>query len=184
LLLPACAAAQTWRVPGGTPAYREGYVRGQQAGVEDARRRHDYNYRDESDYRRGDAGYSQQNGSRDRYRDDFRRGFESGYRVGYSRDGRYGYPAPARGAIAPGARRGGYAYDPAFDQGYTDGYEAGLKDARDRRAFDPISEGRYRDGDRGYERSYGSKDVYKANYRSAFRRGYEDGYQGGRRYDW
>ena len=91
-------------------------------------------------------------GSRDRYRDLFRRGFQEGYRFGY---GAYGYQsgAPGRsGAPSWSGGRGTGRYDLAYQTGLNDGYEAGLNDARDRRRFDPISEGRYRDGDRGYER--------------------------------
>ena len=65
---------------------------------------------------------------------------------------------------------------------YSDGYDAGLRDAQGRRQFDPISEGRYRSGDHGYEKSYGSRDAYKVQYRDGFRSGYEEGYGDARRY--
>ncbi len=45
---------------------------------------------------------------------------------------------------------------------------------------DPVRHGDYKDGDNGYQRSYGSKDAYKNNYRSGFRQGYEDGYRNAR----
>lgn len=84
-----------------------------------------------------------------------------------------------------GYQGGGYQYNElAFRNGFTDGYEAGLKDGRDRRRFEATSEGRYRDGDRGYNRDYyGSRDIYRLRYREAFIEGYEYGYEDGRRYD-
>ena len=44
-------------------------------------------------------------------------------------------------------------------------------------ATDPVRHGDYKDGDNGYNRSYGTKDAYKNNYRSGFRQGYEAGYR-------
>jgi hypothetical protein len=187
LALPALASAQIWTQSGPQSAYREGVERGQRAGLEDVRQRHAFEWRDESDYRRGDIGYRSQFGNRTRYRAEFRRGFEAGYRTGYRNAGGFGRGPQGRG-VPPwtngtGRAQGRWDDRPAVDYGYTDGYEAGLKDGRDRRAFDPISEGRYRDGDRGYEREYGSREAYKADYRAAFRQGYEDGFNDARRYD-
>ncbi|MEO7189806.1 MAG: hypothetical protein ABI051_01970 [Vicinamibacterales bacterium] len=180
-------------------AYNQGYDRGLNAGVEDVRRGDQYKFTDESDYKKGDVGYRSTYGNRDRYRDDFRRGFEAGYRVGYDRNGTYndrgpqgrlGVPPPwsngrgrqndGRGIIGNGRAMG--RYDLAAQNGYNDGYEAGLRDAQSRRQFDPVSEGRYRSGDRGYEKTYGTRELYKANYRESFRVGYEEGYNDGRRY--
>ena len=67
--------------------------------------------------------------------------------------------------------------DPAFARGYSDGWEKGLDDGRDRDRYDPVRHGDYKDADNGYERSYGSKDAYENNYRSGFRQGYEAGYR-------
>jgi len=173
--------------------YRQGWEQGQRAGLEDARRAEPYRYTDEADYRRTDT-VLRHGGYDSRYRTEYRRGYDEGYRAGYS--GGYGRgPAydgrlPGRGgppawSNGRGAGRGGWAtgrYDPAFQTGATDGYEAGLKDAQSRRRFDPISEGRYRSADRGYKRAYGSKDLYKAHYREGFRAGYEEGYRDAARY--
>jgi len=165
-------------------AYREGYDRGLRSGSEDARRGESFRFQDESDYRRGDAGYRSEYGNRDRYRDDFRRGFESGYRAGYGnvrRDDR----VPSRPGQAPWfeGERGTYGrFDPASTNGYNDGYREGLNDGRARHRFDPIAESRYRSGDHGYEREFGSRDRYKDVYRDAFRTGYEAGYRNGARY--
>jgi flagellar biosynthesis/type III secretory pathway protein FliH len=185
LMAPAAALAQApWNAPRSQGAYdnafNEGYTRGVRAGADDARRGDDYRFTDESDYRRGDAGYRSQYGSRDRYRDEFRRGFEQGYRNGYGDRGTIRGVPPYAGNSRPGGRY--VATDPAISNGYNDGYEAGLKDAQDRRRFDPTSEGRYRSGDHNYERRYGSKDAYKIRYRDAFRQGYEEGYQDASRY--
>jgi hypothetical protein len=181
LAAPAAALAQwNWDAPG----YREGYTRGERAGAEDARRRQSFNYDDESDYRRGDYGYRSQYGNRDRYRDTFRYGYQEGYRYGYSpwsgaRGGRGGVVPP----WSAGGARGGYRYDPAYQTGMNDGYEAGLDDGRDGRRYDPVSERRYRGADRGYEREYGPREAYKNQYREAFKVGYARGFADGRRYD-
>jgi hypothetical protein len=161
-------------------AYREGHDRGVRAGEVDGRRGDGFRFQDESDYRRGDFGYRREYGSVDRYRAEFRRGFELGYREGFTRfdrgsNGRYG---PGPWSNGPGYGR----VDLASRNGYNDGYNEGLHDGRDRNRFNPIGERRYRSGDHGYDRSYGSKDRYKAVYRDAFRDGYEAGFRDGARY--
>ena len=192
-----------------SPGFEQGYSRGVNAGDEDARRREEFGFFDENDYRRGDLGYRREYGQLDAYRTEFRRGFSVGYRVGFERrspqgwdDGRgwnTGRGDSGRGSTnGPGwnngrgsntgrgwdngrgrGRAGGPVYrrDLARDFGFADGFSAGVEDARRRRAYDPFGEGRYRSGDRGYERDYGSRDVYRLNYRDAFRRGYDDGYR-------
>jgi hypothetical protein len=67
--------------------------------------------------------------------------------------------------------------DPAFARGYAAGRERGAADARSRERYDPVASREYREGDRGYAASYGSRDAYKSNYREGFRKGYEDGYR-------
>lgn len=91
-------------------------------------------------------------------------------------DGNSGYPYPDRD-------RGRYTYGPAFSNGYEDGYDKGRDDGRDRDRFDPNRHSRYRSADHGYERRYGSKDVYRNVYRDGFRDGYQAGYREGRRND-
>ena len=179
VLIPSAALAQPgWREPG----YSEGYERGRRAGVEDIRRGNSFDFGDENDYRRGDAGYRSQYGSRERYRGVFRLAFEEGYRQGFGR--RYEASGRAGGppwSVRPG--RGSGRNDVAYQTGLNDGYEAGLDDGRDGRRFDPVSERRYRNADRGYHRSYGPREFYKNQYRDAFRIGYERGFADGRRYD-
>jgi len=67
--------------------------------------------------------------------------------------------------------------EPAYARGYSDGYRDGRADGRRRDRYDPADSRRYRDGDRGYADSYGSRDAYKDNYRAGFRQGYEAGYR-------
>ena len=174
MAVPFRAQAQ-WGPPAAAPrfangAYEAGYERGVRAGDEDSRRRQSFNFTDESDYRRADAGYRSQSGSPDRYRQEFRRGFEAGYRAGYGRNPGYA------GSYGPGLRQ-----DFAAEQGYRDGYDEGLNDGRRNHRFDPIAESRYRSGDHGYSGRYGSREAYRFRYRDAFRQGYERGYADGRR---
>jgi hypothetical protein len=204
LILPATAGADPqlgvfvqWgsraRVNAG---YNEGYARGIRAGEDDARRGNRFEMYDESDYRNADRGYRPEFGPRDIYRQEYRRGFEVGYEAGfesvrpYGRQGpggRYSIPGgPGRNYPGrpggPGYGRGAARYDLASEQGFNDGYEAGFDDGRDGRRFDPISESRYRNGDRGYRPNYGPRELYKANYRDAFRDGYQEGYAEAQRY--
>ena len=152
--------------------YEEGYRRGERAGQDDGRRGVVFNFSITNDYRRGDMGYRSQYGTRDRYRIDFRVGFEAGYRSGYGRFGRN-----TNNGWARGRDRG--RYDLAGGHGFEDGYEEGLNDGRRRHTNDPRDESWYRDGDRGYERYYGSRELYRVNYRRAFIEGYEAGYRDG-----
>jgi hypothetical protein len=193
LALPAATleARQQWGTRSRSQAYGEGYERGQRAGDEDRRRNQEYDFSDEGDYRRADAGYRREYGNEDWYRSDFRRGYQEGYRTGYDRSayGRTDGPPYGR-ANGRGNGRGpngvpGYGtygrYDLALSNGYNDGYEAGLDDGRDRRRNDPIAESRYRSGDHGYRNEYGPREAYRNRYRESFRGGYEQGYRDGAR---
>jgi hypothetical protein len=71
--------------------------------------------------------------------------------------------------------------DPASAKGYDLGHGLGLSDGREGQRYDPVRYRDYRDADRGYAPSYGSRDGYKTNFRSGFRLGYEDGYREGTR---
>jgi len=76
-----------------------------------------------------------------------------------------------------------YRNDPAFRTGVSDGYDAGYQDAQRRHRFDPSGEGRYKSGGmRGYDKRYGSKDLWRSRYRDGFRRGYDDGFDAAQRY--
>jgi hypothetical protein len=182
-----------------SPGFDQGYTRGVDAGAEDRRRGEPFNFIDERDYRSGDDGYRREYGRRDAYADDFRRGYQAGYRQGYERgpvprggngrppvwsngNGPVGGPGNGRGGAGRGRGLPGQRVDLAWENGYLDGYEAGLDDGEDRDRFDPVGERRYRSADHGYDRRYGPLELYKNRYRPAFRDGYEEGYADGRRY--
>jgi hypothetical protein len=181
VVLAAAAGAQTT----GSRAYDRGYREGVQQGEQDARGRHAFGIESNRIYRDGNRGYENRDGSRNWYRTEFRRGFSFGYRQGFDRirvnvvgrDDRWGRddqwgrgPRPQRGY-----------QEPAFARGYSDGWEQGVDDGRDRDRYDPVSHREYRNADHGFDRGYGSKDSYKNNYRSGFRQGYEEGYRDGNR---
>ena len=169
--------------------YERGYREGIQRGTDDARDGRRFEPQRDREYRDGDRGYNDRWGSREQYRNEFRRGFSSGYREGYYNvrgDGRYQTGGPVyqgrRDDVygrGPGRTRG--YQEPAYARGYSDGFQQGADDGRDRDRYDPVRHGDYKDGDNGYERSYGSKDAYKNNYRSGYRQGYEEGYRNGNR---
>jgi flagellar biosynthesis/type III secretory pathway protein FliH len=184
--------------------FQRGYREGIQRGTDDARDGRRFEPQRDREYRDGDRGYNDRWGTREQYRNEFRRGFTSGYREGYYDvgDGRYrrddriyqgrtgGIYQGRTGGIYQGRTGGIYDrgpgrtrgyQEPAYARGYSDGWEKGVDDGRDRDRYDPVRHGDYKDADNGYERSYGSKDAYKNNYRSGFRQGYEEGYRSGTR---
>ncbi len=111
----------------GRAAYDNGYRRGADRGVADARSGRNANYRNDRDYRDADRGYSQRYGPRGQYRQEFRRGYEAGYREGYSRyargSGDYGYGG---GRAVPRDDRSRY---PDSRSGYPDA-RSGYPDSR------------------------------------------------------
>jgi hypothetical protein len=91
--------------------------------------------------------------------------------------------APACSIHHPGAfhhggdhRDYGRGYDRAYDHGYRHGIEAGARDRRGHRHFDPGRHSRYRHADSGYSPRYGPRPSYCQAYRAGFRAGYEQGY--------
>ena len=68
--------------------------------------------------------------------------------------------------------------DVAFDNGFRDGMNAGLKDLRQGKYYKPERHDAYEDGDRGYHGYYGDKNGYKIRYREGFLRGYQKGFRG------
>jgi hypothetical protein len=161
-------------------AYTRGYDEGLLRGQLDARSNRRFDYGRHREYRNADEGYRGY-GDRGDYRAAFRRGFVAGYNDGFRRYTRQGngYPGQVygrgypRGAGYPGTR----VYSPAAENGFRDGYDQGRDDGRDRDRYDPVRAGRYREGDRGYDRRYGSLEDYKREYRAAFQQGYEQGYR-------
>jgi len=67
----------------------------------------------------------------------------------------------------------GLARSEAYDRGYREGLRQGEFDARRGVALDFERDPLFRDGTRGYDRRYGSRDLY----RDDFRRGFTDGYR-------
>lgn len=82
------------------------------------------------------------------------------------------YPYPD----ARGGPRGGYA-DPAYSQGFDDGYRQGLDAARDGDRYNVRRERWYRSADRGYNRRYGPREAWRRVYRDGFAAGYDRGYR-------
>jgi hypothetical protein len=149
-------------------AYDSGYQQGLREGERDARR--------------SGAFDPDPRNRRGRESTDFDSGFAAGYRAGFERVrasvNRRDNRGVRTGQIFGGSPANGAYREPASARGYSDGYERGLDDARHHNRYDPVGEKDYRDGDEGYNSSYGSKDAYKNNYRTGFRQGYEDGYRG------
>jgi hypothetical protein len=65
----------------------------------------------------------------------------------------------------------------AYENGYREGVGEGQKDARSRDAFEFRDEGDWRDGDKGYRREYGDRNLYRRTFRDGFESGYADGYR-------
>src|SRR5437667_1901828 len=86
-LLPTIANAQTNQEQNQATAimrgYRTGYSDGYQAGVGDAAKNADREFRNKAEYDRADRAFNSAWGSLDEYRDGYRQGFEPGYNAGY-----------------------------------------------------------------------------------------------------
>lgn len=137
-------------------AYRKGY--------DDARRDRDRN-----------RGYKANSG---RYRDDDRRAYEQGYRDGYNRanNGNWGNN---KGPWGGNTGNGGWGRNNGgYQTGYQNGLSYGQHDRSVRKPFRPTDSGVYRDGDRGYNSSYGDKGLYKSQFRQGYEQGYQRGYYG------
>jgi hypothetical protein len=159
--------------------YRDGYHQGHEAQD----RHRPYNLETE-DYKHGDRGYEKYMGDHGQYKDGYRTGYQSGYDDAYyKRAGRFG-EIYGRRYLEDDRDRDFVPYrdhpegnpDVAYDVGYADGVRSGEKDLRDHHRFDPTDKDRYRDGDHGYQSSYGDKERYKDYYRDGFRHGYEDAF--------
>jgi hypothetical protein len=107
---------------------------------------------------------------------DDRRAYESGYDQGYqnSRDanrdyreqnGQYGNRSEPNGNVAT-------------QNGFQDGANEGLQDRQAGHSSRATRHHNYKEGDRGFSSSFGSKEQFKASYRQAYIQGYEKGYNG------
>jgi hypothetical protein len=65
----------------------------------------------------------------------------------------------------------------AYDQGYREGIREGERDARRGDRFGYQDEREFRDGDRGYQRTYGDRERYRQSFRSGYAAGYSDSYR-------
>lgn len=72
-----------------------------------------------------------------------------------------------------GASNGGRQ---AEDVGYRDGMNDGRHDRQTGHSFRPTNDDNYKNADRGYSSSMGSKQQYKDTYRRGYERGYNEGY--------
>ena len=98
---------------------------------------------------------------RDRDRDD-RYQRDRDYRNRDYRNGRNGY---------------GYGYENARQQGYSYGLNVGAADAQRGQSYNPQRSHYWKDGDAGYNSSYGNRGQYRQIFRSAFEQGYREGFQ-------
>jgi hypothetical protein len=161
-------------------AYENGYREGLEIGRRDGREGRKYDYARHREYSRADRGYDRHL-DRESYRQSFRQGFVVGYREGYDRTSSGGWNYPRSPYPGPPARTGrsspGRHVSVAFENGFEDGYRKGLDAAQDRDRYDPHRERWYRQGDRGYDRRFGSRERYKTEYREGFSAGYDRGYR-------
>jgi hypothetical protein len=80
--------------------------------------------------------------------------------------------------IAAGPGRGEYRniQRRAFDEGHRKGFDRGRDDARHGRARSYEQYKEYRNGDGGYRREYGDREVYREVFRQGFRAGYAEAF--------
>ena len=72
--------------------------------------------------------------------------------------------------------RNGYGYENARQQGYSYGLNVGAADAQRGQSYNPQRSHYWRNGDDGYNSSYGNRGQYRQIFRSAFEQGYRQGY--------
>ena len=77
----------------------------------------------------------------------------------------------------PAAQQATSTLQRGYRVGYTDGYQAGLRDAADHAARDYRNKEDYRSADRAYTAAYGSLEAYQDGYRQGFEVGYAAGYE-------
>jgi hypothetical protein len=105
-------------------------------------------------------GYGQDQRDRD---DRYRRNRDDQYRNDQYRNDRYG--------------RNGYdQYQIARQEGYQTGVSTGASDAQRGQNFNPQRSHFWKNGNSGYNSSYGNRGQYKQVFRDAFVQGYREGY--------
>ena len=98
----------------------------------------------------------------------------------YGNGGYYGGYGNNRGYGSYGLSN--YGRQVAQQRGYQTGLDRGGDDARAGRSPNPNNSDHYRDGDSGYNSSFGNRDAYRQVYRDAFLRGYDQAYRQNGRY--
>ncbi len=93
-----------------------------------------------------------------------------------------GLACSATAMAQPNGRAYGYGQNrgssqSAYDNGYRAGYDQGQADARGRNRYGYDRQGRYRDGDYGYNARYGNRNDYREAFRQGYSTGYEQGYR-------
>src|SRR5688572_27621814 len=83
----------------------------------------------------------------------------------------------ALAVASPANAQFGGRYDTriGYDTGYNEGLKEGEKDGRARDVYEFRDERAWRDGDKGFHRSYGERDRYRQVFRSGFEAGYSVG---------
>jgi len=155
--------------------YRQGLRQGRW-DAEHNQRAQSRRWNNDRDRRSFEAGYNQ--GFRDALNARARYGNNNG-RFGNGQWGRYGQGAGGRnGRLGPNSGQYGSFAASAQRFGYQDGVNDGLKDRQTGHSYRPTHDDSYKDADRGYNSSLGSKDQYKQLYRQAYAEGYQRGYYG------
>jgi len=75
------------------------------------------------------------------------------------------------------AQDGRIALERGYRTGYSDGYMAGYQDTIDKLAKDYSKHSDYQDGNRAYNKDFGSAEDYKDGYQQGFETGYNSGYE-------
>jgi hypothetical protein len=149
--------------------YRDGYSYGRDAHARGAA----LDIRSDA-YRDADHGYRIEFGPKEEYETGYREGYRMGADDGFAGNTSRFEHVFGDEHYTPNDRWG--YQDIASEMGYRDGVTAGLKDAKEHHSFRPTEHDQWKDGDRGYHDSLGSKESYKVEYRKAYEAGYRDGY--------
>ncbi|HMK29234.1 MAG TPA: hypothetical protein VK473_06065 [Terriglobales bacterium] len=173
-------------------------------GLSGASSADDWRWRADGDHDRDDAYYSQEGREHNRfYEQGLRDGaydrehhhsanirhrnwddnrdrdaYLAGYRAGYGsyQESWYGGYNPYGGNPTYGHNYP-YGRNQAYNIGYQDGQRHGSQDRATGHSYRPTHDDDWRNADRGYNSSFGSKQAYKDEYRSGYQVGYDRGYR-------
>src|SRR5438874_9545883 len=96
----------------------------------------------------------------------------------YGRNGGYGNGGYGNNGSYGNGRYGNSGMQSARQYGYQDGLNDGAHDRQTGHSFRPTQDDNFKNADRGYSSSSGSRDQYKQWYRQAYQSGYQRGYNG------